>query len=121
MEILETQINVNDEQFKRNAEQQRALAAELRERLVLVRQGGGAKAQPRYEPIHMPKNSPLGLYIGALSFFLGFGIIWYLWWMAIASVLGIAACCIFRLSDEHTDYHLSANDVAKIEAECRKP
>ncbi len=81
---------------------------------------GGAKAQPRYEPIHMPKNSPLGLYIGALSFFLGFGIIWYMWWMAIAAVLGIAACCIFRLSDEHTDYHLSANDVAKIEAECRK-
>ncbi len=48
MEILETQINVNDEQFKRNAEQQRALVGELRERLALVRQGGGAKYQQRH-------------------------------------------------------------------------
>jgi acetyl-CoA carboxylase carboxyltransferase component len=48
MEILETQVNVHDEQFKRNADYHRGLAAELRDRLALVRQGGGAKYQQRH-------------------------------------------------------------------------
>ncbi|MBZ0285154.1 MAG: methylcrotonoyl-CoA carboxylase [Anaerolineae bacterium] len=47
MEILETQINPNDDHFQQNAAHNRALAAELRERLALVRQGGGEQYQQR--------------------------------------------------------------------------
>ncbi len=48
MQILESQLNPNDDQFKRNAQHNRQLAAELRERLALVRQGGGEKYQQRH-------------------------------------------------------------------------
>lgn len=47
MEILETRINPQDEHFQANAAHNRALAAELRERLALVRQGGGDAAIKR--------------------------------------------------------------------------
>lgn len=47
MEILETHIQRDDERFKLNAEHNRALANQLRERLAHVRQGGGPRYQQR--------------------------------------------------------------------------
>ncbi len=68
-----------------------------------------------YEPIHMPKNTPMGLYIGALSFVLGFALIWYMFWLALLSALGIVACMIARLFEKHTDYFVSAKEVEELE------
>lgn len=68
-----------------------------------------------YHEIHMPKNTGMGVFIGALSFLLGFGLIWYMYWLAILSSLGIIACCIIRLFDKHTDYYVTAKEVQKIE------
>ncbi len=68
-----------------------------------------------YEPIEMPKNTPLGMFIGAFSFTLGFGLIWYMFWLAAASLLGIAVCMIVRLSEKETEYTISAAEVAAIE------
>lgn len=48
MEIIDSHINANDERFQRNAEHNRALALELRERLGAVRQGGGEQYQQRH-------------------------------------------------------------------------
>ncbi|MBI5563433.1 MAG: methylcrotonoyl-CoA carboxylase, partial [Chloroflexi bacterium] len=47
METIESQIDVNDPQFKENAAHHRLLAEELRERLKIARQGGGVKYQAR--------------------------------------------------------------------------
>ncbi len=47
METIESQIDVNDPQFKENAAYHRLLAEELRERLKTARQGGGPKYQQR--------------------------------------------------------------------------
>jgi cytochrome o ubiquinol oxidase subunit 1 len=69
----------------------------------------------QYEAIHMPKNTATGFYIGALSFTFGFGLIWYIWWMAALSFIGMMACLIVRLYDKDTDYHVSAEEVAEIE------
>jgi acetyl-CoA carboxylase carboxyltransferase component len=46
-EVIESHIDPNSESFRRSAAHNRALADELRERLALVRQGGGAKYQAR--------------------------------------------------------------------------
>ncbi len=78
------------------------------------------KEQPRnfkYEAIHMPKNSPMGMIIAGFCFLLGFGIIWLMLWLVIASFLGIMACLIIRLSSDDTDYYITAEEVAKTEAE----
>src|SRR5438105_4163135 len=48
METLESALNPLDAQFQTNAAHNRALAAELRERLTLVRQGGDEQAHARH-------------------------------------------------------------------------
>ncbi len=67
--------------------------------------------------IHMPKNTPVGFYIGVLSFLFGFALIWYMIWLAVVSFLAIAVCLIRRLCDDDTDYILPAAEVERIEAE----
>ena len=48
MDIIESQIDPASAEFQSNAEHNRKLVAELRERLAQVRQGGGALAQTRH-------------------------------------------------------------------------
>jgi len=48
MELLDSHINPNDEQFQHNAAHNRALVAELREKLAMVRGGGGDKYRQRH-------------------------------------------------------------------------
>jgi len=49
MDILHSQISTQSAEFLANAEHHRALAADLRQRLELVRQGGGEKYRRRQE------------------------------------------------------------------------
>ncbi|MEP7200791.1 MAG: carboxyl transferase domain-containing protein, partial [Chloroflexota bacterium] len=48
MDILESALNPSDPQFQANAAHNRTLAAELRERLALVRKGGDEQAHARH-------------------------------------------------------------------------
>lgn len=68
-----------------------------------------------YHDIHMPSNTPLGFYIGALSFLLGFGMVWHMFWLAIVSTVGIVICCIFHVCKKHHEYNLTATEIQKIE------
>jgi cytochrome o ubiquinol oxidase subunit 1 len=68
-----------------------------------------------YEPILIPKNSPLGLVIAAGAFIFGFAVVWHIWWLA---VLGLAVSIfglIYRSMDEHTEYKLSAAEVKQMD------
>src|SRR5512146_189204 len=49
METLSSALDPNSPEFKANAEHNRALAAELKKRLVHVRNGGGEKYRKRHE------------------------------------------------------------------------
>jgi len=75
---------------------------------------------PKYTDIHMPKDSAIGLYIGIFAFFFGFGVIWHILWMTLASLAGIIIAAIIRLSDDDTDYYVKASEVAQIESERRR-
>ena len=44
---------------------------------------GSAAVQPVYEPIEMPRNSPIGFVIAFFASVTGFALIWHIWWMAI--------------------------------------
>ncbi len=48
MDVIESQVNPRDVSFLENAAYHRALADELRQRLAVVRQGGGEKYQRRH-------------------------------------------------------------------------
>lgn len=70
-----------------------------------------------YEDIHLPKNTPMGMYIAGFTFLFGFGFIWHIWWLVLASLFGIIICAIIRLSDDEIDYYIPAEEVARIEKE----
>ncbi|GBR04164.1 cytochrome o ubiquinol oxidase subunit I [Acetobacter oeni] len=70
-----------------------------------------------YAPIHMPKNTAAGFFIGAFSFTLGFGLIWYIWWLAAISLVGVIATVIARSANHDVDYYIPAEEVARIENE----
>ena len=46
-------------------------------------------ANPRLEPIEMPKNSPIGFVIAFFATVAGFALIWHIWWMAVLGLIGI--------------------------------
>ncbi len=68
-----------------------------------------------YEDIHMPKDTPIGFYIGCLSFVMGFGFVWHMFWLGFLSFFGILLCVIIRLYVKETDYYVTAKEVEQIE------
>ncbi|OWY39086.1 cytochrome o ubiquinol oxidase subunit I [Xenophilus sp. AP218F] len=81
-----------------------------------MKEKGVAYAVPKsYEPIHMPKNTAHGVYIGGFSTLLGFAMIWHIWWLALLSLVGIFACMLARAYDGDKDYYVQPEEVAAIE------
>ncbi|MDD3265686.1 MAG: hypothetical protein PHC75_00720, partial [Burkholderiales bacterium] len=55
--------------------------------------------------------------IGAFGFLFGFGLIWYMWWLVIASGIGIFAAIVARAFDQDIDYWVPAKEVERVENE----
>jgi len=75
----------------------------------------GLTKNTHYQEIHMPRGTCLGLCIGVLSFFLGFGVIWYMFWLAYLSAFGILACLVARYYQTDVDYHVQVSIIEAIE------
>ena len=75
------------------------------------------KAGPLHD-IVMPENTGAGVVIGMLSFVFGFAMIWYLWWLAILSGLGLWATVLWQSFREHPGHRIP---VRAIEREERRP
>jgi cytochrome o ubiquinol oxidase subunit I len=55
------------------------------------------------------------MFIAALAFAGGFGLVWHMYWLAIVSLLGIFTCLIIRASGDN-ERVITAEEVAEIEA-----
>jgi cytochrome o ubiquinol oxidase subunit 1 len=75
---------------------------------------------PAYESIHMPRNIAAGIYISAFAFLAGFGFVWHIVWLIVASLLGIIVCTIARTFKEDIEYELPAAEVEKVETASRR-
>ncbi|MCL3883136.1 cbb3-type cytochrome c oxidase subunit I [Marivita sp. GX14005] len=53
-------------------------------------------AAERYEDVELPRNSALGLWIGAASGIMGFAMVWWIWWLAALGALAIIGGLIAR-------------------------
>ena len=73
----------------------------------------------QYEDIVMPKNTGAGVIIAVFVFLFGFSIVWAIWWLTALSLCGAITAVIMRAFDEHTEYILSAEEVARIESAAR--
>lgn len=85
--------------------------------LWAIKRGQAPKQTEKYEDIHLPINTPMGLYIGALSLIFGFAFTWHIMWLVILSFLGIVVCLIIRLSGKDEHEVITAAQVEKMEAE----
>ena len=80
------------------------------------KQNGVAYVQPaKYEDIHMPRNTGIGVVMGAFGTVLGFALVWHIWWLAAAGLVGMIASFIVRAYDRDIDYWVPAAEVEKIE------
>jgi len=70
-----------------------------------------------FKPIHMPRNTGTGVILGALSVAFGFGMIWYMWWLAAASFLAIVVVSIVHTFNYKRDYYIPAEVVTRTEDE----
>jgi cytochrome o ubiquinol oxidase subunit 1 len=71
--------------------------------------------EPAYADIEMPRNSPTGFICAFFATFLGFALIWHIWWLAGLSALGAyAAFVVFAWRDRH-EYIVPADVVARID------
>ena len=87
-----------------------------REALLDMKERGFERARPdAYEDIHMPKNSMVGVAMGAFAFAFGFAMIWHIWWLAVACGLAMWVAMIARSSDDDSEFKISAAEVKQIE------
>jgi cytochrome o ubiquinol oxidase subunit 1 len=69
----------------------------------------------KYQDIHMPKNTGMGIYISGFCFIIGFAMVWHIWWLAIAGLISSIVCVVIRSFDEETEYTIPAQEVERME------
>lgn len=72
---------------------------------------------PKYEDIWLPKRSAAGVIIGLFALAFGVAVIWHMWWLLIAGLIGVIVTLIIRLTSDQTEEVLPAVVVAKHELE----
>jgi cytochrome o ubiquinol oxidase subunit 1 len=76
--------------------------------------------EPKYTAIEMPRNSPTGFVCAFFATFLGFALIWHIWWLVAVAALGaFATFVVFAWRDED-EYIISADTVARIDRANRR-
>jgi len=83
------------------------------------KRSGSPKRPVEYVDISLPRNSVIGILIGAFSLGFGFGMVWHIWWLAIPCLIGIVAAFVARASNEDHEYEISAAEVERIELDRR--
>ncbi len=68
-----------------------------------------------FKPIHMPRNTGTGVILAAISVVLAFAMIWYIWWLAALSFIGIIAVSIAHTFNYNRDFFIPAETVTATE------
>jgi cytochrome o ubiquinol oxidase subunit I len=80
-----------------------------------ARQRTEPAAEPAYTDIEMPRNSATGFVCAFLATFMGFALIWHIWWMAIVAAAGAYATFVVFAWRDRTEYVIPAVEVARID------
>lgn len=88
--------------------------------LWAIKRGEAPKNQAHYHDIHLPINTAVAPYIGLLALGFGFGMVWYIYWLAIASFVGIVALLVIRLSEKEKMQVITAEQVKNTELQFGK-
>jgi cytochrome o ubiquinol oxidase subunit 1 len=82
----------------------------------------GTAYQPieKYEDIEMPANTYYGFIIMVMASGFGFGLVWHMWWLAIASLLGAIATAITYAFLPQRNRIIPAAEVREIDEAWRR-
>lgn len=64
-------------------------------------------------PIHMPKNTAVGLMIGIFALIFGFAFVWSIFWLVAASLLAIIITVIARSFQTDVDYYVPVSEIER--------
>lgn len=69
-----------------------------RDALAELKRSGSPRPEPATgsEPIEVPKNSAIGFFIAFFVVMFGFAMVWHIWWMAIAGLVGALTTVLRR-------------------------
>lgn len=81
-----------------------------------IKSGKHKLPPPTYKDIVLPRNTGMGIYLSGFAFIVGFAIVWHVLWLTILGLLGVIICTIILSFDEHREYVLPAEEVARLEA-----
>lgn len=88
--------------------------------LWAIKRGEAPKNRAHYHDIHLPINTAVSPYIGLLALGFGFGMVWYIYWLAIACFVGIVALLVLRLSEKEKMQVITAEQVKNTELQFGK-
>jgi cytochrome o ubiquinol oxidase subunit I len=75
----------------------------------------GPSGEPRYRDIEMPRNSPTGFVCAFFATVMGFALIWHIWWMVAAGIVGAFATFVVFAWRDQDEYIIPAAEVARID------
>jgi cytochrome o ubiquinol oxidase subunit 1 len=84
-----------------------------------ARERGAPEPEPVYQDIEMPRNSATGFVCAFFAAFLGFALIWQIWWLAALAFIGAFATFVVFAWRDRTEYRIPAAEVARIDRENR--
>jgi len=76
---------------------------------------GAERPEEGFRPIHMPRNTGAGVILSAIAMVLGFAMIWYIWWLAALSAVGLLVVSIAHTFNYNRDYFIPADEVTRTE------
>ncbi|MCD2324330.1 cytochrome o ubiquinol oxidase subunit I [Sphingomonas sp. IC-56] len=74
-----------------------------------------ARPTEGFRDIHMPKGTGAGIILAGLSVVFGLAMIWYIWWLAAVSFLGLLVVAIGHTFNYDRDFHIPAEEVTRVE------
>jgi cytochrome o ubiquinol oxidase subunit 1 len=80
-----------------------------------ARQQGKLSEEPAYTDIEMPRNSPTGFICAFFATFMGFALIWHIWWIVGLAALGAYATFVVFAWRDRVEYIIPADEVARID------
>ena len=80
-----------------------------------AREETAPSAEPDYEAIEIPRNSPTGFVCAFFGTLMGFAMIWHIWWLCGAGFVGAYAVFVVFAWRDTAEYEISADEVARID------
>jgi cytochrome o ubiquinol oxidase subunit I len=65
----------------------------------------------KYEALHIPRNTPTGIFMAFFAFIFGFAMIWRIWWLAVVGFLGLVVVGLMQAWRTDGEVHISADEV----------